>query len=178
MTEINDPTHPRLALIVAKSENNVIGRDGDLPWRLSRDLKRFKALTMGKPLIMGRKTWESLPRKPLPGRPNIVISRRGDFSAPGAFVMSSLNAAIPFARSQALNLVAEDIVIIGGASLYEAALSLCDRLFITEVHADIEGDTCFPELNSAEWETVSRQTHEADEKNDYPTTDLILDRVR
>jgi dihydrofolate reductase len=135
---------PRLALIVARARNGVIGRDNALPWRLRDDLKQFKQRTLGHPVIMGRKTWESLGR-PLPGRANIVVSRQADFSAEGAQVVSSLEAALAVCGDVATAFV------IGGAQLYALALPLADQIYITEVDAEVEGDAWFrPDLSAFE----------------------------
>ena len=139
----------RIAIVVAISRKCVIGRDGGLPWHISSDLQRFKAITMGKPIIMGRKTWESLPRKPLPGRQNIVITRQKNFVADGALVAGDLNAAIALAGG------ADEICIIGGGDIYRQALPLTDRLYLTEVDMDVEGDTRFPDFDPNEWREVA-----------------------
>lgn len=139
----------RVHLVVAYASNRTIGRDNTLPWRLPGDLAHFKATTMGKPIIMGRKTWESLGR-PLPGRLNIVITRNPDFQAQGATVVSSLEAAL-----QAC-LPAQDACIIGGAQIYAQALPLTDTIVATEVHSDVEGDAHFPALDGNQWQETSR----------------------
>ncbi len=161
----------RLNIVVAKSENDVIGRDGDLPWRLSADLRHFKATTLGHPLVMGRKTHESIGR-PLPGRQNIIVTRQADYRAEGCTIAASLEQAIAEALS------AEEVMIIGGATLYAAALPRADRLYLTEVHAQIAGDTHFPPLDRKAWREVSRERHEADESNDHDYSFVILDRLR
>ena len=135
----------RIALVVAVARNGVIGRDGGLPWHLSSDLKRFKAITMGKPVIMGRKTWESLPKKPLPGRHNIVITRRKGFLAEGATVVASPENALAAAAG------AEEIAVIGGGEIFDMFLTLADRIYLTEVDLDVEGDTYFPAIDPAHW---------------------------
>ncbi|MCR4267127.1 dihydrofolate reductase [Nitratireductor sp. ZSWI3] len=159
-------------LVVAVAENGVIGRVGGLPWRLSTDLKRFKALTLGKPIVMGRKTWESLGR-PLPGRRNIVVTRRADYEAEGAECVSSLAVAMALAgagRSDA------DVCVIGGGEIYREALPLADRLHVTHVHADIEGDTYFPPIDPETWEPVSREEVPAGEKDVYATSYVVYQR--
>ena len=158
-----------ISLIVAASTNNVIGAAGDLPWRLSADLKRFKAITMGKPIVMGRKTWESIGR-PLPGRQNIVITRQADYRAAGCTVVASPDDAIDAAGD------VEEIMIIGGGHIYEAFLPTADRIYLTRVYAEIEGDAFLPEILESEWQFVSRETHRADEANDYDVEFLVLDR--
>ncbi len=144
-----------LSLIVAVAENGVIGRDGALPWRLPGDMAFFKATTMGKPIVMGRKTWESLGR-PLPGRENIVITRDTSYLAEGAVVVNGLDAALEHAGD------VPEIMIIGGAQIYEAALPIVRRIYLTRVHASPSGDTFFPDLNWEGWEEVAREDHEAE----------------
>jgi len=144
-----------LSLIVAVAENGVIGRGGALPWHISADLKRFKQLTMGHAIIMGRKTWESLGR-PLPGRRSIVVSRNPQFEAAGAEVVASLDAALQLAADDS------EVFVIGGASLYEEALGKTDRLYITRVLASVEGDTCFPAFDAVQWKQVERGHEEVD----------------
>lgn len=161
----------RINIVVAKSENDVIGRDGDLPWRLSADLQHFKATTFGHPLVMGRKTHESIGR-PLPGRQNIIVTRQADYRAAGCTIADSLEQAIAGA------LPAEEIMVIGGATLYAAALPLTDRIYLTEVHARLDGDTHFPPLDRKAWREVSRERHEADESNDHDYSFVVLDRLR
>lgn len=167
----------KLCLIVARGRNGVIGRDGDLPWRLSADLKNFKQVTLGKPIIMGRKTWESFPKRPLPGRANIVLSRDGNYAAPGGRVYSSLAPALSVARAIAASDGQDEVFIVGGGAIYEAALPLADRIYVTEVDAAPEGHVYFPELDMSDWEEVSRMDHAADEKNDHAFTMLQLDRI-
>jgi dihydrofolate reductase len=144
-------SEPVIALIVAVAENGVIGRDGTLPWRIPEDMKWFKASTEGRPLIMGRKTWESLPRRPLPGRTNIVVTRNNHYRAEGAVVVVALEAAIEVALGEE----PEEIMVIGGAEIYRAALPLARRIYLTSVHGEIAGDTHFPAIDRADWsETV------------------------
>ena len=147
------------AIIVAMAADNVIGKDNDLPWRLSSDLKRFKALTTGHAIIMGRKTWESIGR-PLPNRRNIIISRNTDYSADGAETFSSLQ--------DALAAVDGDSFIIGGAQIYQLALALGDKLYITDIEATVDGDTQFPEIDFEQWELIANESHPIDEKNEHP----------
>lgn len=158
-----------LSLIVAVSENGVIGRDGDLPWRLSDDLKRFKAATLGKPVIMGRKTYESIGR-PLPNRHNIVITRSADFEAGGCTVVCSPELAIAAAGD------AEEMMVIGGGTIYKRFIDAANRLYVTRVHATIDGDTFFPELDRLVWREISREHHAADEKNDHAFDFVIYER--
>ncbi len=151
---------PILSIIVAMAKNRVIGRDNQLPWHLPADLRHFKQTTMGHPIIMGRKTYESIGR-PLPGRQNIVITRNPDFQAEGCLVVHSLQEALAAVPE------AEEVFIIGGASLYREALPLADRIYLTLVDAEVEGDTFFPELDASEWQEVRRETFAPDEKNPF-----------
>jgi dihydrofolate reductase len=166
-----------LALVVARAKGGVIGRDGDLPWRLAADLKRFKALTLGKPVIMGRKTWDSLPIKPLPGRTNIVLTRDGSFEAPRAVVCETFAEAVDIAREQAADDDAEEVCVIGGAALFALALPKARRLYLTEVEADVQGDVHFPPFDEADWTEVSREALPADDRNDYATIFRVLERL-
>lgn len=161
----------RINIVVAKSENDVIGRDGDLPWRLPADLQHFKATTLGHPLVMGRKTHESIGR-PLPGRHNIVVSRQTDYLAAGCTVAGSLEQAITVAHP------ATEIMIIGGATLYAAALPRAERIYLTEVHAQLSGDTCFPRIDRDAWREVTRERHAADDANDHDYSFVVLERLR
>ena len=154
----------QIVLIVAVADNGVIGANGTIPWRLKSDMQRFKAMTMGKPVVMGRKTFQSLPR-PLPGRTNIVVTRDGDFRAAGAVVTNSLEAARAVARADALRRSVGDIAVIGGAEIYAQWLDLADRLEVTEVHAQVEGDTHFGPIEPVQWEEVARERHGADADN-------------
>jgi dihydrofolate reductase len=158
-----------ISLIVAASTNNVIGAGGDLPWRLSADLKRFKALTMGKPIVMGRKTYESIGR-PLPGRQNIVITRQEDFVAEGCDVVASPEAAIAAAGE------ADEVMIIGGSHIYAAFLPVADRIYLTRVHADVAGDAHLPAINDREWRSEVAESLGADDCNQYATDFVVLDR--
>ncbi|MGJ8570703.1 MAG: dihydrofolate reductase [Hoeflea sp.] len=139
----------KIVLVAAHARNGVIGRDGDMPWRLPSDLKHFKAVTLGTPVIMGRKTYLSIGR-PLPGRGNIVVSRSG-FSAEGVETVASLDAALDLAQSQAERSGAEQVSVIGGGQIYALAIGRADELLLTEVDADIEGDTFFPAIDSGLW---------------------------
>jgi len=143
-------TTPRLTLIVARARNGVIGRDGTLPWRLPEDLAHFKRTTMGHPIVMGRRTWESIGR-PLPGRRSIVVSRQAGFVAAGAEVVPSLDAALSLCAG------AEEAFVIGGAHLYRAALPRASRLIVTEIDADFEGDTHWPAPDQSVWREASRE---------------------
>jgi len=152
-----------ISAIVAMSENRVIGRDNALPWHISADLKRFKALTLGKPVVMGRKTYESI-GKPLPGRPNIIISRSG-FQADGVKVYGSVFEALSEARILAGLQNLDEIMVIGGAQIYKETLPLLDRIHMTQVHQHVEGDAMFPVLAPREWIETFREDHAADDKN-------------
>lgn len=165
----------KISMVVAVSQNRVIGKDNDMPWRLSTDLKRFKALTLGKPVIMGRKTWESIGR-PLPGRLNIVITRNADFAVQGASVVHSLDEAIALAKTHAENEQIDEICIIGGGNIYRQALSMTGIVHLTHVLADVEGDTGFPDLDPAEWQVLSSEDVPAGEKDSYPTRYCVYQR--
>ncbi len=172
---------PHIALVVARARNGVIGRDGDLPWRLRSDLQRFKAITIGKPCIMGRKTWESLPLRPLPGRLNVVLTRDEgwgeDGQAKGALVCRTLDEAIEIAREQAQDDRVDEICVIGGAGLFEAALPRAKRLYVTEVEAEVEGDVLFPAFDEGAWKEVSSEAHPAGEKDDHDFVFRVLERT-
>lgn len=148
----------RIALVAALAKNGVIGREGGLPWRIPSDLKRFKAITMGKPIIMGRKTWEGLPRRPLPGRTNIVITRHAGFAAQGAFVAHDVAAALAIAEAER----PAEIAVIGGGEIYRLFLPLASRLYLTEVDLTATGDTYFPPFDPGLWHEVAREVHEAE----------------
>ncbi len=158
-----------LSLIVAVADNGVIGQRNGLPWRLPEDLKRFRTLTMGKPVIMGRKTFDSI-GKPLPGRINIVITRQAGLSLPGCLVVDSLPAAIAAAGA------VDEAMIIGGAEVYRQALPTAQRVYLTRVHAQVEGDACFPELNAQQWRELEREDYPADERHAYAYSFVILER--
>lgn len=160
-----------ISLVVAMTENRVIGRDGGMPWRLSHDLKRFKKLTMGHHLLMGRKTYESIGR-PLPGRTTVVISRTASYDDPSIRCARSLEQAIEFARED------EEIFITGGAQIYELALPLVGRMHVTKIHCQIEGDTYFPAVDWEQWQRVDQEHHTADDKNDYDYSFLTYERSK
>ena len=162
---------PTLCLICAMARNRVIGRNGDLPWQLPADLRHFKSVTMGKPIIMGRKTFESIGR-PLPGRKNIVVTRRANFVSDGVLISNNLTAAIALGKAIASEDNVDEIMVIGGGEIYAKALSDAERLYLTEVHADIDGDTFFPALDRGLWREKSRNSHAAD--GDKPGFDFIL----
>ncbi len=166
-----------IAIYVAIAENGVIGREGGLPWRLSTDLKRFKAGTMGKPIVMGRKTWESFPKRPLPGRLNIVVTRDKTYRAEGAEVVSSLDDAIALARTKARCMAgADEICVIGGGEIYAQALPRADRLHITHVLAKVDGDTVFPPIDPEIWYLVSAEDFPAGEKDTHATRYAVYER--
>jgi len=149
-----------IVLIVAVADNGVIGAGGAIPWRLKTDLQRFKALTLGKPVVMGRKTFVSL-RRPLPGRTNIVVTRDANFRSPGAVVTTSLAAARAVATGDALRRLATEIAVIGGAEIYAQWMAFADRLEITEVHARPAGDTYFAAIDPTIWEEAARVRNSA-----------------
>lgn len=167
---------PKLTLVVAVAKNGVIGRDGDLPWRLRSDLKRFKAATMGKPVLMGRKTWDSLPRKPLPGRANLILTRDADFKADGAFVFTDLAAMLAAARAMAEAAGAEEACVIGGAQLYNAVLPQADRIILTEVNLEPEGDAHL-DLDLSVWREIAREDVAADPDDDADFVVRTLERA-
>jgi dihydrofolate reductase len=160
---------PALSLVVAVSENDVIGRDNALPWHLPADLKHFKAVTMGKPIVMGRKTWESIGR-PLPGRLNIVISRNRALEIPGVTVVSSFEEALTRAGD------VPEVAVIGGAELFRSALPLASRIYFTRVHGIFEGEIKFPSLDLSQWREIDSSTHPADDKHAYAMTFTTLER--
>jgi len=167
----------KIAMIVAMDENGVIGREGALPWRLSSDLKLFKRLTMGKPMIIGRKTFQSI-GKPLPGRDNIVVTRNLGFEAAGADVAPSPDAALWLARGFARARRTDEIMVIGGADIFAAFLPQTSRIYLTRVHAQLAGDTHFPALPPEEWRTTLSEHYGAGARDDYAFTFTILDRVK
>jgi dihydrofolate reductase len=164
---------PRIAFVVAVARNGVIGREGKLPWRISSDLKRFKAITLGKPVIMGRKTWESLPRRPLPGRVNIVITRGHNYQAQGAVVTASVSEAL----AQARQTDSDEICVIGGSDIFRQMLPMADRLYLTEIDLAPEGDVVFPPLDPKAWRETSHEIHAREEGDDAGFILRVLDRV-
>lgn len=162
-------TSPSISLVVAMARNRVIGRNNALPWRLSEDLRRFKATTLGKPILMGRKTFESI-GKPLPGRRNIVLTRDPAWRAEGVDVVRSVEEALRKAAD------APELAVIGGAEVYRLVLPLAQRIYLTRVEADVSGDTSFPEIDFAQWREQQTGTQPADERNQYPATFVTLDR--
>ena len=165
----------KLALIAAYAQNRVVGIDNKLPWHLPEDLKYFKRCTSGKAIIMGRKTYESIGR-PLPNRTNIVITRNPDFEADGVKVVTSLNDAIELAA--AVNEVngVDEIMVIGGAAIYELTLPMADRLYLTHVHAQVEGDAYFPEVDFSNWREVERADYASSETNPYDYSFVVYDK--
>lgn len=161
-----------ISLVYAQSRNGIIGADGGLPWRLPSDLRRFKEMTLGKPIIMGRKTWEGLPKRPLPGRMNIVVTRQKAFAAEGAVVADSVKAAISAAGN------VPEICVIGGGEIYRMFLPLADRIYLSEVDVDVVGDTQAPVLNAAEWREISTIPAQRGENDSAAFTTRTLERVR
>ena len=166
----------RLALIVAMAENRVIGVNNNLPWYLPDDLRYFKAITMGKPIIMGRKTLESI-GKPLPGRTNIIISRNPELEADGCSVVSTLEDAVELSENISLIDGATEAIVIGGGQIYALALPLVDRIYLTQVHAEINGDAWFPKFDRSDWQEVGRETFYAEGENPYDYSFVVLDRI-
>jgi dihydrofolate reductase len=160
---------PLISLIVAMAQNGVIGRGNGLPWRLPADLQRFREFTLGKPILMGRRTFESIGR-PLPGRTNLVLTRDRHWTAAGVIVVHSLEQALLEARGCA------ELVAIGGAQIYRLLLPLARRIYLTHVHADVPGDTYFPAFDAAQWDDVECRTHPADARHAYPVTFVTLER--
>ncbi|MEX0956772.1 MAG: dihydrofolate reductase [Rhizobiaceae bacterium] len=159
-----------VSIVVAIAENGVIGLDNGLPWRLSTDMKRFKALTMGKPIVMGRKTWESMPKRPLPGRRNMVVTRNAAYEADGADVFGSLQEALEAAGG--------DACIIGGGEIYAQGLAHADQLHVTHVETAAEGDTVFPEIDRGVWKNVSEERVPAGERDQFATRYTVYERRR
>jgi len=166
---------PRIAFVVAVAENGVIGRSGQLPWRLPTDLKRFRKLTLGKPVIMGRKTYESI-GKPLDGRDNIVITRQKNFSAAGVHVAASIADALALGRKLAADRVADEVMIIGGADIFRAAMADTDRIYLTLVHGDPAGDIRIALPDPQEWREISREPMPQTAQDQFPADFIVLDR--
>jgi dihydrofolate reductase len=158
-----------ISLVVAVAENGVIGRGGTLPWRVPSDMRTFRRLTMGKPVIMGRKTYDSI-GKPLEGRDNIVVTRNAGFEAPGTERAGSVDDALALARIGAAARGVDEIMVIGGAEIFAATLPLADRIYLTRIHARPDGDTTFPELDPNVWREVSRAPLPPDPRDDAPAT--------
>ncbi len=176
-TIIPDKEGPLLALVVAAAEKRVIGIDGDLAWRISDDLKWFKSVTLGKPIIMGRVTYDSIGR-PLPGRDNIVVSRSDVSVHPEVIMAQDLTSAINSAKNCAQSRRLTEICLIGGQSLYEQSIAIADRIYYTQVRAEVEGDAYFPPLLQDKWRKVKIGSAAQSDKNDYPCDFFILDRIQ
>ncbi len=163
----------KVALVAAVARGGVIGRDGGLPWRLPEDLAHFREVTMGHPVVMGRRTWESLPERfrPLPGRRNVVVTRSAEWNAEGAERAGSLDEALELLSGE------ERVSVIGGGELFATALPLADEIVLTEIDADFDGDRTFPEIDPGEWREVEREEFPADERNAHPYRFVTLDRV-
>lgn len=162
-----------ISIVVAVADNGVIGRDGGLPWRISSDLKTFRRLTMGKPLIMGRRTFQSL-KKPLDGRDNIVVTGASDLRPEGALVAANFDAALAVARTCAQRRGVDEIAIVGGTAIFAAALPIADRIYKTEVHGTPSGDALFPAVDWGEWKEVSREELPRGPDDDYSATLVVL----
>jgi len=162
----------RISLVVALAANGVIGRDNGLPWHLPADLQHFKRITMGKPILMGRKTWEAIGR-PLPGRTSIVITRNTGYRAPGCIVTHSIEAALQAAAERG-----DEAMVIGGAEFYCQLLPRTDTIYLTRIQAGFEGDTFFPVLQESEWREVESDDYEPDEKNPWRYSFIRLERVK
>ena len=162
----------RISIIAAIAENDVIGRGGQLPWHLAGDLRRFKRLTMGHTIVMGRKTWESIGR-PLAGRRIVVISRQPGYQADGVEVIAGLDEALQSAAAAG----DDEVFIIGGAEIYRLAMPRADRLYLTRVHANVEGDARFPEFEPGQWRLEESERHAADDRNDYSFTFELYERA-
>ena len=163
---------PRIAFVVAYDRNRVIGKDGTLPWRLPDDMKQVRALTVGKPLIMGRRTYESFPRRPLPDRTNIVVTRDPSFHPDGVVVARTPGEALALAGD------APEVIVFGGAGVFKDFLPRADRIYLTEVDTEAVGDTYFPPLDPNEWREVDRRAHPADAKHPFPFSFVTLERAR
>ena len=161
----------KLSIIVAMSNNRVIGRDNTMPWHLPADLRHFKHITLGKPILMGRKTYESIGR-PLPERHNIVITRDNSYTTPGCTVVHSIDAALQTAAGS------DEVMVIGGAEFYRQVLPQVDTIYLTQIHAELEGDTFFPVLDDANWREVERENFEADDNNPYAYSFVKLERIK
>jgi dihydrofolate reductase len=163
----------RVSLIWAMAKNRTIGRDNALPWKLPDEMKHFVRMTRGKPVIMGRKQFESMPQ-PLPGRTNIVLTRDATWSAEGAHVVHTLDEALAAARRVA----AHEVMVIGGGEMYAVSLPVADRLYMTVIDAEIDGDVHFPPFDERDWKEVSREDHAADARHPYAFSIRVLDRVK
>lgn len=165
-----------VSVIVAADENNAIGKGGAVPWHLPLELKNFRDVTMGKPVVMGRKTWESLPPKyrPLPGRRNIVVTRQENYAAEGADVVPGIDEAVKLASTSS-----DEVFVIGGRQLYEYGMEIADRLYFTRVHTEIEGaDAYFPSVNFIDWREVHREEYPRDDRHPHAFTRFVFERLR
>jgi dihydrofolate reductase len=165
-----------IVLVAAVADNGVIGRSGALPWRLKSDMRRFRAVTWGKPVVVGRQTFLSFTAKPLPGRTNIVLSRNHNFAAPGIVVASKLDAALQAARGDALRRGVDMIAVVGGADIYAQTIDIADRLLITRVHLQPDGDATFPAIDLDTWRETERAEHRAGPDDDASFTTLTYER--
>ena len=165
---------PKISYVVAMDRNRLIGTGDGLPWRLPDEMRRFKEITMGHPVLIGRKTFETIPQKfrPLEGRTNIVLTRQEAYKAPGCLVVNSLE--------EALSVIAPDqeLMVIGGAQLFGELMPVVDRLYLTEIDGEYTGNIYFPQIDDNEWREISRETHPRDDRHDSPFTFLVLDRVQ
>ncbi|PCK08228.1 MAG: dihydrofolate reductase [Alteromonadaceae bacterium] len=166
----------KVCIVVATAEDGAIGLKNTLPWRLSKDLQYFKKITLKHPIIMGRRTFDSIGR-PLPGRSNIVVTRQAEWAFAGVNAVNSLSAALALATEDAKRQGLSEVMVIGGAQLYKEAIDQAQRIYHTEVHAEVEADAYFPAFDRQQWLEVSRERHEADEKNDHAFSFVVLDRV-
>lgn len=164
------PHSSRISIVVAMAKNRVIGRDNGIPWHLPNELQQFKRITMGHHMIMGRRTWESI-RRLLPGRTTVIVTRQLDYTVPGAIVVPSLEAAIAACGDD------PDIFVIGGAQLYQAALPVTDRIYLTVVDAEVDGDTRMPEFDISRWRETESQSFPADERHAHPYRVSLLERI-
>ena len=167
------PTQPIMSFVVAMDRNRLIGAQGELPWRLPDEMKHFRTVTMGKPVLMGRVTYESIPARfrPLAGRTNIILTRQEAYQAQGCIVVHSIEEALKAAGD------APELMVIGGAQIFEQLLPRADRLYLTRVHGEFAGDVFFPELDMKKWQEISREEHGQDDRHAVPFTILVLDRA-
>jgi dihydrofolate reductase len=170
-----ETVRPPITLVVAVARNGIIGRAGDLPWRIPEDLAHFKRVTLAKPVLMGRKTFESIGR-PLPGRTNIVVTRKADFAADGVEVAHDVDGGLALATARAEQGETPEICVIGGGQIYRATLPRADRIWLTEIEAEIDGDTYFPPLDRTAWTEVERRPSTDDPRASHPCTFVLLER--
>lgn len=164
MSQDDDPIG--LTIVAAMGRRRELGKDGKLLFRLRSDMMHFRDVTGGRPVLMGRKTWQSLPKRPLPGRPNVVVSRNPEFDAPGGLVFSSVGLGAAAARALADNSGADEVCVIGGGQIYAAALPIARRMWLTEIDAETDADTFFPDFNRSQWREVSAVRHDKDADNE------------